>query len=80
MTVSGELSASNTSGSVRLDNCDAANIYIRSTSGSVSGTLLSGKNFTADSSSGSVRVPASSGEGVCEVRTSSGSIRLEVRE
>lgn len=80
VTVSGELSASNTSGSVRLDNCDAANIYIRSTSGSVSGTLLSGKNFTADSSSGSVRVPASSGEGVCEVRTSSGSIRLEVRE
>lgn len=80
VTVSGELSASNTSGSVRLDNCDAANIYVRSSSGSVSGTLLSGKNFTADSSSGSVRVPASSGEGVCEVRTSSGSIRLEVRE
>ena len=80
VTVSGELSASNTSGSVRLDNCDAANKYIRSTSGSVSGTLLSGKNFTADSSSGSVRVPESSGEGVCEVRTSSGSIRLEVRE
>lgn len=47
-------------------------------SGSVVGTLNTGKAFRAQSRSGKVDVPFDTGEGTCKVSTLSGSIRIKI--
>jgi DUF4097 and DUF4098 domain-containing protein YvlB len=66
-----------TSGSIKLDDCDAAELYIRSTSGSVSGHLLTPKIYSASAVSGSIRVPTGGSGGICDVKTTSGSIHFD---
>ncbi len=66
-----------TSGSIKLDDCDAAELHIECTSGSVSGHLLTPKIYNASATSGSVRVPSSGSGGICEIRTTSGSIHFD---
>ena len=66
-----------TSGSIKLDDCDAAELHIRSTSGSVSGHLLTPKIYSASAVSGSVRVPTGGSGGICDVKTTSGSIHFD---
>lgn len=68
------------SGDVKLQDFDAADITIKTTSGEVGGNLLSPKNFVTSTTSGSVRVPASDpSAGTCHVKTTSGDIRLEIK-
>ena len=74
---SGTMTLECSSGSIKLDDCDAAELHIKCTSGSVSGHLLTPKTYTASATSGSVRVPQTSGGGICEVRTTSGSIHFD---
>jgi len=66
-----------TSGSVRLDDCDAAELRIQCTSGSVSGHLLTPKIYSAGAVSGSVHVPTGGSGGICDVKTTSGSIHFD---
>lgn len=67
------------SGDVELDNCDAESFEIKTVSGSVTGSLMSDKNFVTHTTSGDVRIPQSdSSAGVCEITTSSGDIDLKV--
>ncbi len=68
------LTATSSSGAVRMESCDAGSIYAETSSGSIYGLLLSAKSFKAESTSGRVRVPESADGGECEARTSSGSI------
>jgi len=77
-----EINASTVSGEIRLVKCDAPNLTIKSTSGAVWGSLLSGdKIFDAHSSSGSIHVPQSyAGGGVCKVNTTSGDINISITE
>jgi hypothetical protein len=44
-----KLSLTRSTGSVRLDGCDASEIFIKTNTGSVTGTLLSEKTFFAKS-------------------------------
>ncbi len=74
-----ELSIHTTSGSVTLDGCDGGSVRVKTVSGSVKGTLLSDKVFVTHTVSGSVRVPESAGGGECDIHTTSGSIRLDVK-
>lgn len=67
------------SGGVALDGCDGGAIRIETTSGSVKGTVLTEKDFIADSTSGSVSIPHSSAGGACEISTTSGRIAIEVQ-
>lgn len=79
-TASGAIEINTTSGDVDMESVDAASLNILTTSGEVEGSLLSGKNFSASSTSGRVNVPASTpNAGACTVSTTSGSIRLTVR-
>ncbi len=66
------------SGDIHLELCDAASYKIQTSSGNVKGTLRSAKIFYAQASSGKVNVPNSTEGGVCEVKTGSGNIRLEI--
>lgn len=75
--VTEHLKIETTSGDIELEACDAATLSIDSMSGEVEGTLLSGKMYSTETDSGSVRVPAStSGAGECRISTNSGDIYI----
>lgn len=65
-------------GSIELDHCDAGKIDIESDTGSVTGTLLTGKIFIVKSGTGSVDVPADSAGGECKIKTDTGKIMIRV--
>lgn len=73
------LDVSVTTGDVSLDGCDGSNIFIKTTTGEVEGTLLSGKDFTATASTGKVRVPKDSAGGKCHIETGTGDIEISMR-
>ena len=80
----GLLRVDGTSGSVKLDDCDAGEVQVEVVSGSVSGNFLTPKVYDLRSASGSVAAPSSAAPtpgsnsaGRCTVRTTSGSIRFE---
>ncbi len=65
-------------GDVRFKNCDASELYVKTGTGSVTGSLLSEKVFITETSTGSVKVPSSVSGGRCEIKTSTGDIRIEI--
>lgn len=66
------------SGNIELKSCDADSLWLKSTSGKVSGTLLTEKKFLTDTTSGKVNVPGSASGGKCEIKTTSGNIQFEI--
>lgn len=66
------------SGSLELTRCDADTLWLKTVSGSVTGTLRTAKVFDVSTTSGSVHVPDTAGGGLCEIKTVSGSIHLDV--
>lgn len=67
-------------GDVELDEVDAANIYVKSKTGDVKGTILSGKVFKIKTSTGKVIVPDDELGGKCEITTSTGDIILRYKK
>ena len=66
-------------GNAYLEKCDAGEIYIKTSTGNVRGSLLSEKNFIANSSTGSVSVPTSNSSAPrCEIKTSTGNIKITI--
>ena len=76
--VSGKLSLTQSTGEVEFDRCDASEIYVKTSTGDVTGTLLTGKIFDAHSSTGNERVPQSTEGGICEIKTSTGDIKIKI--
>lgn len=77
--VEGSARLESVSGDVELRDFDAADITIKTTSGEVGGNLLSSKNFVTSTTSGSVRVPSSDlSAGTCNVKTTSGNIKIDI--
>ncbi len=74
----GETNIKTSSGNIRLIACDGQSYTIQAGSGNVRASFLTAKIFDAKSSSGNVKAPVSTVGGVCQVRTSSGNIRLEI--
>ena len=58
----------------------AAELYVRTTTGDVTGALLSEKVFITGTNTGSVAVPETTTGGVCEIRTNTGSIRIGITQ
>ena len=75
----GEFSIQRNTGDVELVGCDAAELFIETTTGDVKGSLLSEKVFVADSDTGSVKVPVSTGGGKCKIYTNTGDIKITVQ-
>ena len=73
-----ELTLTRSTGDIRLKDSDAATISIETSTGDVIGSLLSGKSFLANTDTGSVRVPASTSGGSCEISTNTGDIDITV--
>lgn len=72
------ISIERSTGAVRFDASDANRIHVQTSTGSVTGSLLTPKIFTAHSATGRVDVPPSAGQGQCQIRTDTGSIRISI--
>ena len=79
-TTKGNVRIQTTSGSIRLTRADAATLDLKTNSGSVKGSLRTPKIFYTDTTSGSVDVPKSTEGGLCEIKTTSGDIRITYSE
>lgn len=73
LLLTGHLAIESDTGEVDIFRSDAASIFIETDTGDVSGRFLTDKSFIADSRTGRVRVPRTTG-GRCEIRSSTGDI------
>lgn len=72
-------SVERSTGNVRLDGCDAAEIFIKTDTGDVRGSLLNEKVFIVESDTGRVDVPKTATGGKCEIYTDTGSVSIKVQ-
>lgn len=77
---SGKLNIERSTGSVVFDGSDAEEIFVKVTTGSIRGSLLSGKNFSTDTTTGSVSVPSSTSGGTCQLKSTTGSIKITIEK
>lgn len=68
-----------TTGDVKFDACDAAEIFIKTDTGSVRGSLLSEKVFITRTDTGRVSVPKTETGGRCEIITDTGDIDINIK-
>jgi len=65
-------------GDIQFDGCDASEIYVKTDTGKVTGTLLSEKIFFTETDTGKVNTPKSLTGGKCEIITDTGDIRISI--
>ncbi len=71
--------AKTNSGDISFIRCDSANFEFETSSGSVKGIILTDKIFDVRSTSGNIDYPISiEGHGRCNVKTSSGNVKIEI--
>lgn len=73
-----KFSIKRSTGKVTFDGSDAAEIFVETDTGDVSGTLLSEKVFITETSTGRINVPKSISGGRCEISTSTGNIIISI--
>lgn len=74
-----KFSLKRSTGDIEFDGSDAAEIFAKTTTGDVTGSLLSEKVFTAQTGTGTVKVPKSTNGGKCEINTSTGDIKIKIK-
>ena len=67
-------------GDVTLDGCDAAEISVETDTGSVVGSLLTGKEFITETSTGKIDVPKTTTGGLCKIKTETGNIKITIKQ
>ena len=67
-------------GHVRFDGCDAAEIFVETATGNVTGTLLSEKVFIVNTDTGKKEVPDTITGGRCEITTGTGDIKIDIKQ
>ena len=65
-------------GDVKLNSCDAAEILVQTDTGDVTGSLLTDKVFITGTDTGSIDVPKTTSGGKCEITTDTGDIKITV--
>lgn len=73
------LSVKRTTGDVRFDGTDASEILVKTSTGAVTGTLLSEKVFLTKTDTGKVSVPQTVTGGKCDITTTTGDIRIAIK-
>lgn len=66
-------------GNIKLDRCDAAALVLKTTTGSVKGSLCTDKVFVATSSTGKIDVPPTTTGGTCTIQTDTGNITIKIQ-
>ena len=75
-----KLSIERSTGNVKLERCDAAEIFIKTDTGDVKGTLLSDKVFIVRTDTGRISVPDTVTGGRCEITTDTGNINVSIQK
>lgn len=74
----GKFSIERSTGDVKFARADAAEIFVETDTGDITGTLLSEKIFLPRSSTGHIDVPKTVTGGRCEISTDTGNIKISV--
>ena len=75
-----KISIHRSTGDVKFESCDAVEIFVKTDTGDVTGSLLSNKVFITETDTGSVSVPNSDTGGRCEITTDTGDIKIKVHK
>ncbi len=75
-----KFSIERSTGDVKFDGCDAAEIYVETDTGDVRGSLLTDKIFIVQADTGNVDVPKTVTGGKCEITTSTGDINISIKQ
>lgn len=73
-----KMSITRSTGDIKFDRCDAAEIFAETNTGDVVGSLLTNKVFITHTDTGKVDIPKTSDGGKCEIRTDTGNIIITV--
>lgn len=65
-------------GTVKFEGSDADEIFVKTSTGNVSGSLITDKIFITDTDTGSIDVPKSTTGGKCEITTDTGNIKISI--
>ncbi len=79
VTASEALSVVRSTGDITFRDCDASEIYAKTSTGNIEGNFLTDKTFLAKSDTGSIDVPQATTGGKCELITDTGHIKITVR-
>ena len=74
----GNFTIERTTGDVKFDGCDACEIFVKTDTGDVAGSLLSDKIFITETDTGRIVVPETVTGGRCKVITDTGDIKIEI--
>jgi DUF4097 and DUF4098 domain-containing protein YvlB len=74
----GKMNIERSTGDVKFDASDAEEITVKTSTGSVKGTLLSEKVFVPRSDTGDIDVPKTKNGGFCEITTDTGNIIISL--
>ena len=66
-------------GNVKFIACDAVEIYVKTNTGDVKGTLLTDKVYIISTSTGKTDVPKTITGGRCEITTTTGDVKIEIK-
>jgi len=75
-----KFSIERSTGDVKFDGCDAAEVFVKTDTGDVTGTLLSEKVFIVETDTGKVDVPKTVNGGRCEITTDTGDINISIKQ
>ncbi len=67
-------------GDIHFQNSDAGEIFAKTSTGDVTGTLNSSKVFVAKTSTGKITVPDTVSGGKCEITTATGDINISIND
>ena len=80
VTATGDMSIKTSTGDVRFDGCDADSVSVNVVTGDITGTLRTGKDFDANTTTGKISVPDSVPGGKCKLNTTTGDIRISIEK
>lgn len=78
VTAYGNFSIDRSTGDVTFEACDAAEIYVKTDTGNVTGSLLSEKVFITETDTGRIIVPETTTGGKCKIITDTGDIKIDI--
>ncbi len=73
-----KFSIERSTGDIFFDGCDAGEIFAKTDTGNITGSLLTSKVFIVEASTGRCRVPKTVTGGRCEIYTDTGDIQITV--
>ena len=77
---SGKITAERTTGDIIFERSDAAELEASTSTGDVTGTLLTHKIFITNATTGKIDVPETIEGGVCKISTTTGDIIIDIAE